>query len=60
MKDPWIGDIMVLLTEWAHEPHDQACPKDGSPCRHARATIAIQEIKNAAAEIRSQELSRKE
>ncbi len=46
-----LGEILKTLAEWADEPHDSVCPKDGSPCRHARATIAIVELNNAAAEI---------
>jgi hypothetical protein len=46
-----LGEILKTLAEWAGEDHDSVCPKDGSPCRHARATIAIVELNNAAAEI---------
>lgn len=48
---PDLGEILKTLAEWAGEPHDSVCPKDGSPCRHARATIAIVELNNAAAKI---------
>ena len=54
MSEPWIGDIMVILTTWAAEPHDTVCPKDGSPCRHSRANIAIKQIQEAVAEIKRQ------
>lgn len=46
-----LGEILKTLAEWAEEPHDSVCPKDGSLCRHARATIAIVELNNAAAEV---------
>ena len=46
-----LGEILKTLAAWADESHDSCCPKDGRPCRHARAAIAIVELNNAAAEI---------
>lgn len=46
-----LGEILKTLAAWADESHDSCCPKDGSPCRHTRASIAIVELNNAAAEV---------
>src|SRR4029077_2351079 len=46
-----LSEILKTLAAWAEENHDSCCPKDGSPCRHARASIAIVELNNAAAEV---------
>lgn len=50
-----LAEILKTLAAWAEESHDSCCPKDGSPCRHARATIAIVELNNAAAEVKDEQ-----
>lgn len=45
-----LSEVLKVLADWAEEPHDSVCPKDEYPCRHSRATIAIVELNNAAAE----------
>lgn len=61
MKEPWIGDIMVLLTAWSKEPCMALCRdllEQGQICRHGRASIAIREIQNTVKEIKWQEETR--
>lgn len=50
-----LAEILKILAAWADESHDSCCPKDGSPCRHARASIAIVELNNAAAEVKGEQ-----
>jgi hypothetical protein len=47
-----VGEILEVLHEWGYEDHDKGCPKDGSPCRHSRANIAVTEVRNVIREIR--------
>lgn len=46
-----VGQILEILHEWYWESHDDVCPKDGTPCRHSRANIALKEVKNVIQEI---------
>lgn len=46
-----VGEILEILHEWGWEDHDRVCPKNGSPCRHSRANIALQEVKYVIQEI---------
>lgn len=50
-REVQVGEILEMLHEWGWQDHDRACPKDGSPCRHSRAMIALQEVKNVIQEI---------
>lgn len=49
-----VGEILQILHGWYWEDHDQVCPKDGTPCRHSRANIALKEVKNVIQEIARQ------
>ena len=46
-----VGEILEMLHEWGYERHDEVCPKDGTPCRHSRANIALTQVKNVLQEI---------
>lgn len=55
-----VGEILEILHEWYWGDHDRVCPKDGTPCRHTRANIALKEVKNVIQEISKQRVRERE